>query len=397
MRHDEKTEPQHPLPPTVKSDVTPTSPTPTAMSRNPRRAWLAAALATFVAMASFGAATAHAAKAPKDFFGVVPQTSPTANDFQRLGQGKVGAMRIGIFWTAVDPVAPVGGFDFSTVDPLVANAAQNGVEILPYLYGTPAWVSTGLDGYSCGNECGTFAPKSDAALSAWAAFAGAVAARYGENGTFWTQFPNLPKVPIESFQIWNEPNSSVFFAPKADPKEYAKVLSAASGAIAGADPSADIVLGGMPQLGGSSKAIPGTKFLKKLYKVGGIKKQFDGVAVHPYGKQVKAVTDQVEAFRKESVKAKDKPATLWVTETGWSSKKGGHPLNVGSKGQSKRLKESFTFFKKNRKKLKIQQVDWYSYKDAPSVCAWCADSGLFTTAGSPKPSWTAFTKFTGGS
>ena len=86
--------------------------------------------------------------------------------------------------------------------------------------------------------------------------------------------------------------------------------------------------------------------------------------MHPYGKQVEAVTDQVEAFREVSVKAKDKSATLWVTETGWSSTKGGNPLNVGAKGQAKRLKESFKFFKKNRKKLKIQQVDWYSYKDS---------------------------------
>ena len=189
----EKTGPQHRRPRLVQGDVTTTSPTPTAPPRNRRRARLAAALAALVAIAAFGASPAQAAKAPKDFFGVVPQTTPTTSDFQRLGQGKIGAMRIGIFWSAVDPAAPAGGYDFSSIDPLVASAATNGVEILPYLYGTPGWVATSLDGYNCGNECGTFAPKSDAALNAWAAFVGAVADRYGAERHVLDPVPEHPE------------------------------------------------------------------------------------------------------------------------------------------------------------------------------------------------------------
>ena len=78
-------------------------------------------------------------------------------------------------------------------------------------------------------------------------------------------------------------NSETFFAPKPSAKHYAKLLAAADDAIQSRDPSAEIVLGGMPELAGSHKAIPGSEYLADLYKVKGVKDDFDGVAPHPYG------------------------------------------------------------------------------------------------------------------
>ncbi len=364
---------------------------------SPRRLLLGliASLATATAVLALAAPAKSAV--PRDFYGLVPQATPTTAEWAQMGAGKVGTLRIGIFWSAVDGAAPAGGYDFSTIDPIVANAARQGIEILPYLYGTPDWVAKGLDRSKCRGGCGTYAPRSKAALKAYAGFVGAAVQRYGSKGTFWSSNPAIPKQPVRAWQIWNEQNSKVFYAPKAKPQAYAKMLASASRAVNSKDRRADVVLGGMPQLGGSKKAIAGTKYLRKLYAVKGVEKHFDGVAVHPYGAKVKAVISQVKGFRKEITRARDARTDLWITETGWSSASGGNPLNVGLKGQAARLKQSFSYFKRNRGKLNIEAVTWYSFKDmVPAVCEWCGTSGLLSSSGAEKPAWQAFTKFTGG-
>jgi hypothetical protein len=361
---------------------------------------IATALALTALIAGLAVAMAPKAGAavPRGFFGVVPQTPLDGTDFTRMGQGRVGTVRLIFAWNAVDPTAAPGDYNWSQFDAMVTGAAENGLEVLPFLFGTPNWVAQDLDGHACAPDCAIFAPKSAAALAAWRQFVTDLVARYGSNGTFWLDHPELPKNPIGAYQIWNEQNSREFFAPKQSPSGYAALLDAAAGPIRTADPSADVVLGGMAQLAGSSKATKGDKFLKQLYKVPGFKDDFDGIAIHPYGNSVNKVVDQVERFRKVAKRAGDRNAGTWITETGWGSKKGGHPLNRGKKGQAERLKESFKYFKKNRKKLNVETINWFSWRDsADKICDWCAASGLFTKSLTPKPAWRAFTKFTGGS
>jgi hypothetical protein len=343
------------------------------------------------------AAQPAAAAAPRAFYGVSPQTGLGTADLDRMGQAKVGTIRIPIFWSNVDPVAPAGGYDFSGTDPVVGDAARNGIEVLPFLYGTPAWVANDLNGSNCGNDCGTIAPTKPAAIDAWAGFVRAAVDRYGSNGTYWAENPTIPKQPIRAWQMWNEMNSKSFFAPKAKPKLYAKMLAPAAAAVRAGDPQADVVLGGMPQLAGSKKATPGSEYLEDLYKVKGAKKNFDGVAIHPYGSKVNKVAEQAELFTDVMKKARDKKASLWVTEIGAGSAKGGNPLNRGKSGQAKILKDSYKYFAKQRNKWNIETVIWFSWMDSQiSICAWCKTSGLLTTSGQTKPAFKAFTKFTRG-
>ena len=401
MRHDQKTEPQHRRPRLVQGDVTSTSPTPTAPPRNRRRVRLAAALASLVAIAAFGASPAQAAKAPKDFFGVVPQTTPTTSRvFERLGQGKVGAMRIGIFWSAVDPAAPAGGYDFSSIDPLVANAANNGVEILPYLYGTPAWVV-------------------DRPRRLWLRQrVRDVRAEVRRRAQRLGRVRRRGRRPLRRGRHVlgpepEHPEGAGRGVPDLERAELVGLLRAEGrtrrrtrrssrprrARSRRADPTADIVLGGMPQLGGSSKAIPGTKYLKKLYKVEGHQEAVRrrrrapvrqaGRGGHRPGRGVPRGVGQGEGQVGDALGHRDRAGARRRAATRSTS---------AAKGQAKRLKESFKFFKKNRKKLKIQQVDWYSYQDSPpSVCDWCATRACSRPSGAPKPAWNAFTKFTGGS
>ena len=338
------------------------------------------------------------AAAPTSFYGVAPQETLTAEDYARMGQGKVGTLRIAIFWFEVDAYAPAGGYDFASTDTVVRNAALNGINVLPTLYGTPEWVATGLNNRSCGSACAKFAPTTRAALAAWRDFVAATVGRYGTDGTFWSQNPRIPKRPIKDWSIWSEQNSRTFFAPKAKPALYGKLLDTAAGAIKAQDSSAEVVLGGMAELAGSRKATAASDYLGQLYRVKGAKKDFDGVSTHPYGARLKAVTEQVDLVTDEIKKAHDRKVDLWVTEVGAGSAKGGHPLNRGKTGQARLLTQVYKYFEKQRRKLNVPAVIWYSWKDkTPSLCEWCATSGLFSADGAEKPAWRAFTKLTGGS
>ena len=368
------------------------------MLRQKARA-MSAALVVVALSLTMGAATSSAAKAPPEFFGVVPQTPLTSGDFSRMSQGKVGSVRVILNWADIDPTADPGDNNFGSFDSLMTEAANNGVDLLPFIYGTPEWVAKGLDNRSCSAaKCVTFAPKSDAAIEAWKTFVGEVVDRYGPNGTFWTDNPSLPKNPLEVYQILNEMNSETFFAPKPNAKQYAKLLAAAADAIRSRDSSAEIVLGGLPELAGSHKAIIGSKYLAQLYKVSGVKDNFDAIAPHPYGATLGKVSSQVEKYRKVMKQAGDSGADMYITEVGAGSANGGSSLNRGTDGQAKLLTEIYKYFIKKRNSFNVQEVDWFSWKDSTvSICDWCKTSGLLKKNDKAKPSYKAFTKLSGGS
>ncbi len=338
---------------------------------------------------------------PKSFFGVVPQQSLTDQDFERMGQAEVGTLRFEIFWAGVDKTAAEGDLDWSAPDAIVARAARNGIKPLPFIYSTPRWVAE-LDGHSCGDTCSPFAPSGKAALTAWSSFLRAAAARYGPSGSFWSEHPEVPKLPIRVWQLWNEQNSPSFYKPKPKVKSYAKLLGAGHDAISSVDHRAEVVLGGMfgtPRQG-RKPAVSAWKYLGQLYDVKGAKRNFEGVAPHPYAPKLKNVRLQIDLLREEMKSAGDRGADLWITELGWGSAGPPNPLNRGPAGQAQRLTQAFKYFKKKRKKLNIRNVDWYSWRDnddpQAGLCVWCPFSGLLTQDFGEKPSLAAFTKFTGG-
>ena len=147
----------------------------------------------------------------------------------------------------------------------------------------------------------------------------------------------------------------------------------------------------MAELAGSKKAVPGPEYLDKLYRRSGVERDFDGIAVHPYGAQVSAVEEQTERFDEITREAGDQGASLWITEVGWGSASGGNPLNAGQQGQAKRLTQAYRYFERQRNRMKIKTVTWFSWQDsATSICDWCASSGLLTTGAKAKPAYRAF-------
>jgi hypothetical protein len=351
------------------------------------------AVASLVAVA---AAAPAGAAAPREFFGLVPQgNAPPGSDIQRMGQGKVGSVRLLLNWDLIEPSDDQ--FNFAASDAYIGNLAAAGIRPLPFVWGVPGFVSA--------NHLQM--PVATAGQKAqWDEFLRRVAGRYGAGGSFWNtvypaQHPGAAPLPVHTYQIWNEQN-----APKhvqnPSPSGYAELLRVSNQAIGAVDPGAEITLGGMfgrpTGTAGTGNPIKAWSFIKKLYKTKGVKQYFEGVSLHPYSPNVKGIKVQVNKIRKVLKKKKDKKTDLWITELGWGSQKVGR-LGVGAKKQPKLLQKSFKVLLKKRRKWKIPGVYWYTWRDLPSApCDWCASAGLFPASGlSPKPAWRKFVKFTGGS
>jgi hypothetical protein len=372
------------------------------------RASLAAAVAVgglCLGIAGCGNATTttepQAPRAPGEFFGVAPQSLLTDEDVDRMQQGKVGTIRIVIPWGALVPTESDAPVDFASIDPTVLKAAQNGIRIVPTIYGTPTWVAEGLDDYHCDPGCGPYAPASDQALAAWKDFVGEVVDRYGPNGELWANHADVDPVPVRSWQIWNEQNSPTFYQPEVDPASYERLLHAAVEVIRSHDQDAEVILGGMfgTPFKGEPPALTAPDFLRQLYAIDGAREDFDAVAAHPYAANEGKIELQVRLLHDEVERAGD-DAGLWITEVGASSDEGSNPLELGPEGQAELLRQAFEFFLDERQQWDIEGVTWYSWRDTsdPNQCDWCPGSGLFEEASlTPKPAWAAYVSFSGGS
>jgi Glycosyl hydrolase catalytic core len=371
------------------------------------RAWTAALA---LAMLALGLLAGAAQAVPATFWGVVPQATPSQEQFQRLQRGGVDSTRVPIDWGAVQPVRG-GSFDWSGVDGVVQKAANAGIEVLPFLNGAPAWAvpSVWVPGSGHTVKAPSHLPAAGSAAGAWSSFVKGAVVRYGPNGSFWAENPLVPKRPIRTWQVWNEPNFKYFVA-KPNPAEYGRMVKLSSTALKSADPGAKLVLGGMfsrPKGGKSTKEKPkrvyfASDFLEQMYETTpGVKSRFNGVALHPYTGKFQELTEEIEEVRAVEKAHGDAAKALWITELGWSSQP--PPANPfanifakGPAGQVAQLKGAFSLLVAKQAKWKLQRIYWFSVDDQPGTCNFCDGSGLFAHGFVPKKSWFAYVKFAGG-
>lgn len=336
---------------------------------------------------------ASAQALPRGFFGIAPQTGLGPRDTARMRAGGIEALRVPLQWDGVQP-RPNGDFDWTSFDDLVATAAKKRLEVLPFLCSPPNWISprdTRLPIDSARQRRG------------WEEFARAAVERYGPRGSFWeehapgTRKP-LPRAPIHAWQIWNEENFFYFTRP-ASPSRYARLLRISHRAIHRADPRATVVTGG---LFGNPKqepaaAMDAADFLDRLYGVRGAKADFDAVALHPYAADAGELRVLVEGVRRTMLRHGDRRGGLYLTEMGWGSQ-APSPVSfeVGLRGQARELRAAYGYLLGARHRLHLQQVDWFSWKDAPLLCSFCDSVGLFREGARfrPKPAWHAFVQVT---
>lgn len=368
--------------------------------RNLRKArGLTAALA--ISALGLGAAAAPAAALPRDFWGVVPQAYPSAEQFQRLDRGGVESVRTSIDWASVQPRAG-GPFDWSAVDSIVKGAASAHLDVLPFLFDAPGWAVPTNRRYDSPQ---TLPVRNGRQRSGWKRFVKAAVLRYGPRGGFWAENPGVPKRPIRVWQVWNEENFEYFVA-RPNPAEYGKLVKLSYAAIKGADHGARVLLGGLfarPKEATFKRKPPlayfATDFLEGMYRsTPGIKGKFNGVALHPYTANYKRLRPYVEEVRDVLKGNRDAGKSLWLTELGWSSERPSHRNSFakGARGQKAQLQGAFRLLKAHQRKWRIARVYWFSVEDQAGTCNFCGGSGLFGEGFQPKPAWYAYVHFAGG-
>jgi GH35 family endo-1,4-beta-xylanase len=330
-----------------------------------------------------------AASVHSEFFGIIQGIRLDQQDFETMEETGVRSNRFLLLWGSVQPNR--GSFKWGPADALVGAFASHGIRAVPFVWGSPPWVASSnahppLDGLED--------------VQAWQEFLEAAVARYGRGGIYWAKEyrqrygADAKPLPVQSWQIWNEPNLSKYFAPSPSVEQYAQLLQVSHAAIKSKDPEARIVLAGMPGFGD----VDAWDFLDNLYSVAELKGAFDAVALHPYAPNLDQLRLEIERLRAVMEKHGDRGTPLWVTELGWGSAPPDRfGLNKGLAGQEKLLKGSFRLILRHRKAWNVGRVFWFDWRDPidPEAvkCSFCASAGLLKSNRSPKPAYHAFKRF----
>jgi hypothetical protein len=330
------------------------------------------------------------AAAASNLFGISTAPPFDNRDIPKMRSTGVRMLRVPLVWANVQPRR--ASLQWGATDRFVGDLAARGIRPLPFVYGSPRWVTKQQRRPPLGSR---------AKVRAWRTFLTALVHRYGPRGTYWVSnyqrdHPRAPAVPITAWQIWNEPNLPSFFWPqeRSTPRRYAKLVRISHNAIAAVDPGARIVLGGVVGYGEPQA----WAFLRRLYAVRGIKRYFDVAAVHPYSatiEQFRTILFNVHRV----LKAHDAATPLWLTEVGWGSapNKPRQPLNKGPRGQRRMLQRSFNLVLGNRRRWHVGRLFWFDWRDplhgAHGGCNFCDSSGLLRHDHQPKPSYRAFKRF----
>ncbi len=167
-------------------------------------------------------------------------------------------VRIDFDWPSIESTK--GQMNWATTDRVVAAAQARGLKVLALPTYSPLW-ATSVAGRT---HAGPANPAD------FAAFVTKAVQRYASKG-------------VTTWEIWNEPNLTNFWAPKPSPSDYTNLLKSAYRAIKAADPTATVLAGALSPAtdpADGSQISPVT-FTKSMYQ-NGAKGYFDALSVHPY-------------------------------------------------------------------------------------------------------------------
>jgi hypothetical protein len=230
----------------------------------------------------------------------LPEVNAQLRALQRTG---VKLARSDALWERSEPTPPVAGvhrYDWSFDDLIATELALHGIQWLPIIDYSAYW-----------NESIPGQDHSSPASSAdYAAYAAAVAARYGAGGAFWQSHPDLPSQPVTTYEIWNEPDGGGFWVPGPQPDLYSDLYLAARAAILAAQPTARVIVGGLTS--------PSTFLPAMLAARPQLRGHIDGVAIHPYARP-DAMVAKIRLDRAALVALGMPNVPLYVTEFGWGT------------------------------------------------------------------------------
>jgi hypothetical protein len=287
---------------------------------------------------------------------------------------------MGAWWPDLEPGPPVDGvhrYSWSELDERVAALARRRLQWEPLLSFSATWGSRVDGDYRAAPD----GPDD------FAAFARALAARYGRGGSFWSEHPELPALPVTAYEVWNEENAKAYWDP-ATSGEYADLYAATRDAIHGVDSSARVVVGGLAAADRAG-VVPADDFLRAMYAHRpGLRGSVDAVGLHPFAPEPRGVYARVAAFREALDEIAGPGVPIEVTEVGWTTTDTPEQTRASYIGQVAATLA--------RSDCGIERVVPYAWlgpeQDASDREQWF---GIANRDGSPKPSATAYANAVG--
>lgn len=283
-----------------------------------------------------------------------------------MARSGVESVRFSFQWNAAQPyetfadVPPseasrftdVGGVptDFTLSDRLVGAAAQSGLRPLPVVVATPAWARL-RPGFQ------TSPPADNATYSRYMT---ALVQRYGPRGSFWAANPDVPRRPVRSWQVWNEPNLRAFWSEQPDfAPSYVALLRDARRAIKRVDGGARIVLAGLSNFS--------WRDLADIYRQPGARRLFDVVAIHPFTKRPAGLVTIAERVRRTMRRYGDARKGLAITEFSFPSSRGkveGYGFETTPRGQARSVARTLALMARERGRLRLRELFHYTWTTA---------------------------------
>ena len=326
------------------------------------RASLIAVLSALVLLAAAPGADAGQRKVPNGFYGVMwdraASEAPAADQraqWDLMARSGVESVRTAFSWRVAQPV---GGRppSFALTDQTVELASQRNIRVLPVVSDTPRWAAIG-------GRIG--APP--ARIADYVAYLDALVRRYGPQGTFWAERPDIPRRPLREWQIWNEPHLDGYWRADGDDiwaQGYAALLQASNAALERADPGSVTVLAGLADFV--------WLHMRKLYRAG-IRGHFDVAAMNFFTTRPRLVIKGVRLFRAAMKKAGDRRKPVWLTETTWPASKGRvdkprpawqRVWETSDAGVARRLTQFYKLAVASRRRFGLGRVYWYTWSSA---------------------------------
>jgi len=356
----------------------------------PLRKAIVAAVSTCLALAAALALAAPADAGPRTFRpGIVNGTIPSEGELGAIRGIGARSVRVVFSWDVIEVRRRTGSscatalYNFDRHNELVSRAGQRGISILPVLGDSPKYA---------GKIGARYPAPGTRAFQDFQCFVRALVGHYGRGGAF-------PARDIIEWQVWNEPNLPIYNPGKnVSPRKYGQLVKATAGSIRSQDSRATIVLAGLPEetKGGMNSNV----FLRKMYRVNGIRGKFDAVALHPYARDARGTKGALTRLRETLRDLGDRRRPVWVTEVGYGTDgPKGYFLVTTEKGQADKLQSTLQMLRQNRKRFKVGTFHWFDLRDQASYSEnsrfWTHYAGLYRKNGTPKPSCGRYKAFTG--
>ena len=214
--------------------------------------------------------------------------NPDDVNVKLISESRARVVRFDVPWNDVEHE---GQYNFSAYDDLIRKLRASGKSIVLVLaYGHPDH----SDGRA---ENGLpLPPHTPEQRAAYGRYVQSVARQY--HG------------PDIIYEIWNEPNITLFWPPAPDAKAYAELLAEATHAIRSIEPAATIISAGLANVNDPAG------YLHTLAKTGALD-QLDGITFHPYRQNgpENSIND-IDEFENATAGRASHP--LWITEWGYS-------------------------------------------------------------------------------